>query len=565
MQSALSKLHHDLLMAVLLDGKDIFLSLPGTSRAKYDSFVKTVMRLSYEELYLDWKALNKALVTGPYVVLPHTEHVLFDASSIRWARQVFGIFTRLEGMCNSEESLLAWSKRCSTVRTNVPWSDAIILRLARRYIKRWLGSAPSLWDLQPKHGPGSVATGERETAKAHFSATYLQLDQQCARECRTSVLLSSSLLHLNLRHHSVEPHCLETQRHPITRVLAVPKDIMKPRIISCEPLTLQFLQQGLLRVMVKRLERATPCIRFSTQQPNRDAARNLACATLDMSDASDMISRTLVRQMFPDDWVSLLFSLRSHFAKMPDGRIVPLRTFAPMGSALCFPVEAVIFAALSCAHLELEGAGANVEDKVHVFGDDIIVPNQFAEGLIALLKRTGMKPNVAKCCFGPYVRFRESCGAEYFDTEDVSVFRPRTLVPSRIVKGFATDDLPMVSHANRALKHGYPRLAQAIANLYTLPVAIGYGDSYAHPDLKWPVIGQYRYVKRYQAWFQRVARVQPYNGVSMEDNYACLYMCLVAGWSDEYPIGSQTKLGYGWLPAMVPPKSVDGIVGRRRS
>lgn len=294
------RLHHDILKAVLLDGKEIFLTLPTATRRHFDDFFKEVSRCDYLDLYPLWKQINSDLVRGTLVRVPFTNLYASTPSQVRWIRQVFGIFSRLEGQCNPEVAIESWARRCSSIRSAIPWDDAMIVRLARGYAARWLGVCPSIWDLKPKHGPGSVATGEKGANKRHFSATYQSIHHHLLRENPSSVVADQMLYHLNFQHMVHEPQEISLHKHAITKVVAVPKDITKPRIISCEPLSMQYLQQGLLRHMVRHIELVTPCIRFSTQQPNRDAARSLDNATLDMSDASDMISRRLVRQVMPD-------------------------------------------------------------------------------------------------------------------------------------------------------------------------------------------------------------------------------------------------------------------------
>lgn len=551
--TTLSHVQRTLLTAVLLDGKSILLPLVG--RKRFDQFFQFVREQNREWHYAQWKETNKNLILGGPIPIPlltqlsGLPYFTTDPRIIRWLRQVFGLFTRLEeGTLDVSPHITAWKERVAHVRAGFPQGDPV-LHYARILVARWLGQVPSIYALRPKHGPGAVSTGERGWEKSRFTATYTQLDQQCLRENSLNFLGSSILFHLNLRHMAEKPHILATHKHPFTKVIAVPKDMTKPRIISAEPLSLQFLQQGMMRVLVQRLENCGAGMHFTDQRPNQLAARDLSNATLDMSNASDLVSRRIVHQLLPAGWRELLFSLRSHFALDPEGNKIPLRCFAPMGSAICFPVEALVFASIAHAYLISQGARSWELKSIHVFGDDIIVPLQYAGGLIAYLRDLGMEPNVSKCCHA-FSFFRESCGAEWYCGEDVTVLRPKSLRDSNVNRFDRVGVLPMVGHANRALSIGYSKLAQALADLVTLPVAIGDGDGFASPFLKWQCVGRYRWNERYQRLEQRSAAsiMQTEDLVPEDRNWEALHMHLCAGWASRTKFDGRTKLGYVWCP-----------------
>lgn len=553
MDSTMTPVQHDLLMAVLLDGREILLR-HNVVRRQIDTLIKSVSRFSLDKLYSEWKLLNKSLVSGDrsYGLLSQFG-LPYHWEVIRWARQTLGLFSRIEGYCDAQEAIQEWAQRCATTRSGFDRDNLTHKALqasAVCYVRRWLGVAPALVSLKPKHGPGSVSTGEKGLSKRTLTRTYVQLERQCARENPQGFLGSSAALHLNLRHLETQPYSLEVHKHPVTRVIAVPKDYYKPRIISSEPLTLQFLQQGLLRELVPRLERATTCLHFTTQETNRTLSRDMFYASLDMSNASDLISRRIVSQLFPAQWRELLFSLRSHFAELPDGTFVPLRTFAPMGSAICFPIEAICFAAIACAYLELQGL-TNSEQFVHVFGDDILIPNAYAAGFIACLESIRMQPNRTKCCYN-FTLFRESCGAEWYETNDITVERPRTLHDRSIGRASAEGAIPMVEHANRTAARGFLKLAQAFADLVSLPVAIGDRPGYGSPLLKWRCVGRYRWHDGYQTLLQRCATTVVDDVERLEDgDYALLFMHFVAGWSMNAQFGGRKKLTFVWRAAFV--------------
>jgi len=114
-----------------------------------------------------------------------------------------------------------------------------------------------------------------------------------------------------------------------------------------------------------------------------------------------------------------LVATRSRRTLLPDGRLIDLKKFAPMGSALCFPIETIIFAAIChCVTREYGASG-----DYSVFGDDIIVPTRCADRTMEVLGALGFRVNRSKSFYHADCWFRESCGAEYCDGYDVTPLR----------------------------------------------------------------------------------------------------------------------------------------------
>jgi hypothetical protein len=66
---------------------------------------------------------------------------------------------------------------------------------------------------------------------------------------------------------------------------------------------------------------------------------------------------------------------------------------------------------------------------VRVYGDDIVVPVDYARSVADELEAYGLKVNRRKSFWTG--KFRESCGAEYYDGEDVSIVRFRRDLPTQ--------------------------------------------------------------------------------------------------------------------------------------
>lgn len=287
-------------------------------------------------------------------------------------------------------------------------------------------------DILPRHGPGAVATRQQLWSKYQWR----NVSAKITRSYPLDAYFYASLGHVCDRLDSLKE--IETQDLP-ARVILVPKDSRGPRLISCEPVDYQWVQQGLGRAIVGLVERH-PLTRYSVyftdQVPNRVGAllgsQEGKYATLDLNEASDRVSTELVRLLFPEHLYKCLMDCRSSSTTLPDGMILPLHKFAPMGSALCFPIMALSVWAILAAGLTKDtvtNSSGHVRyvpsEFIHVYGDDVIVPTAEAEDAIELLESFGLKVNRDKSCTKGF--FRESCGMDAYRGVDVTPVRLRTV------------------------------------------------------------------------------------------------------------------------------------------
>lgn len=281
-------------------------------------------------------------------------------------------------------------------------------------------------DIVPSHGSGATACRTPNWDKHHRPLQYfLKLDD---------VYPYSEYFFLSPSHLVDEMGRLENaipQSVPRARVCLVPKDSRGPRIISCEPAEMMFIQQGIMRKLYRILEThrlTSGYVNFSDQTVNRVLACHASkeggaeLATLDLSDASDRVSLELVKRVFPTNWFEALEACRSEETVLPNSEVVKLNKFAPMGSSCCFPVEALVFWACAVASIRIL-IGPRYPAKVYVYGDDIITDSKFFETVVSGLESVGLKVNTNKSYWkGP---FRESCGGDYHYGVDVTPVRVR--------------------------------------------------------------------------------------------------------------------------------------------
>lgn len=273
----------------------------------------------------------------------------------------------------------------------------------------------------PRHGPGAVATKQQLWNKFLWT----NVSANITNNYPLDAYFYASLGHVCDTYRNITI----TEEDLPARVILVPKDSRGPRLISCEPVDYQWVQQGLGRAIVQLVENHKLTkfnVFFKNQQTNRLGAllgsQTGSYATLDLKEASDRVSVSLVRLLFPEHIFMHLMSCRSSSTQLPSGEILPLQKFAPMGSALCFPIMALcIWAILTAAAV----SDTNTRESIAVYGDDVIVPSYFVGDAIELLEAFGLKINRAKSCIKG--SFRESCGMDAFKGVEVTPIKLRTV------------------------------------------------------------------------------------------------------------------------------------------
>jgi hypothetical protein len=292
-------------------------------------------------------------------------------------------------------------------------------------------------DILPKHGPGSTAD------KLLGNKKYLQKTwtQRLERLFPFGEHIFPSWSYYD---HFSDVNILEPGAEIPVKVIPVPKTQKTPRIIAMEPTATQYVQQGILERLLhhlKRYDNLSKMLGFDNQEPNQLMAKigsqfgNLA--TLDLSDASDRVSNQLVRALLVNHphLHEGVDACRSRKADVPGKGVIRLAKFASMGSALCFPMEAMVF--LTCVFIGIErelntpvcrSMIESYSDKVRIYGDDIIVPVNTVPSVIDSLEIFGSRVSPNKSFW--IGKFRESCGKEYYNGHDVSIVKVRRMLPT---------------------------------------------------------------------------------------------------------------------------------------
>lgn len=415
----------------------------------------------------------------------------------------------VEGFYKAERLCKVTNDRFDIHINNGPFEDPSdvrvhdILERVKTVIADILGPLPR--ELVGRHGPGATYgdKGERTTVP----------DKMCSRPTATSgsrALLPfwedtawcRSLIEF-------APNLSDPLAVRGNRFTTVPKDALKDRGICIEPSINIFFQLGVGGVIRQRLRKVGIDL-----DDGQSKHRRVACAasqtgdlcTIDLSSASDTVSKNLVKHLLPDHWYQLLTTLRSPVTNI-DGRDCYLEKFSSMGNGFTFELETLIFLGLAVVATEYSGVKPLIGTNVLVYGDDILAPSAASRGLLAILQYCGFIPNKDKTYIDG--NFRESCGGDFFN--GVSV-RPHYLKeyphdPASWIS-LANGIRRLTSQLNRCSDQPFPLRSAWFRALDALPSDIrrlrgpvALGDAVIHDDeeQRWVTKTQHciRYVKSY--------------------------------------------------------------------
>lgn len=398
-----------------------------------------------------------------------------DSEVIRCVRQITLLFKKIE-LTPSEASLQRgfdnyvtcdmevreWQRRAldeNSMRHELSRFQNLSFTLFSRVFTRVDNEVANM-AISPHHGPGGTA--DKKIANAKFEYDEWTDDLEAVfpfwKYATPKGYSSERLSRVDFR---------EPGRTRPVKVGYVPKTHENPRIISVEPSYMQYMQQGIAGALMRGVDRSYLYNLISTefQEPNQRLARkgslDGSLATLDLSEASDRVSSLLVETMFSrfPHLNDAVWATRSKQAEVPGHGVLNLAKFASMGSALCFPVEVMVF--LTVVLLGIEDAydirfksGRHVSaytDRVRVYGDDIVVPADAAVHVRKKLELFGFKVNRSKSFWTG--KFRESCGKEYFLANDVTVARVRREFP--LSRANVSNLVSLVEFRNQLYERGF--------------------------------------------------------------------------------------------------------------
>jgi hypothetical protein len=385
-------------------------------------------------------------------------------------RQTLYLFKKIELPCSPEREKRAVARFIQIER------DFEAFDLPATLHDSFVAASRVLWDnllgdfspcnLLPEHGPGATADKRKGNLKfiwrewnerlepffPFVGTAYFGLPDEQDRELQEVTFVP------------------EQEERPV-KVTLVPKTLKTPRVIAIEPSCNVYVQKALQTELYARLEAywlTRGLLNFTDQSINQHLALTSSSTgrfvTIDLSDASDRVPHSLAMRMFDGnpDIRDAIESCRSRRAELPTGEVIPLKKFASMGSALCFPVEAMYFFTLCVMAVAdsrkvplTQHTAFQLSRDVYVYGDDIIVPTDEAGPVLDYLQKYNCKVNDSKT----FLRgnFRESCGVDAFAGEDVTPTYLRRERPKD--KQQVAECLSWVATANLFYSRGYWRTA----------------------------------------------------------------------------------------------------------
>lgn len=335
---------------------------------------------------------------------------------------------------------------------NLSYPKWIIDRL-RNIITDWFRDI-NLDDLRPNHGNGATGDVKRGSGVCE---KYQKLQRTAAADW------------FEKAYGPTLPSCCNFDEKPMRSALSqigvvqlVPKGFDKKRVISMEATTHQYYQKAVadcIRRFVSAHKDMHIC--FENQQYNRDLALEGSekgnYGTVDISSASDSVTLLLVEEIFRDTPLRPFLSMfRTPFVII-SGNILFTRKYLPMGSDLCFPIESIVFSAISKLAVQTSGCR---HKYYRVYGDDIVIPRRAEKMLLYFLELLHFDVNQSKSFLGE-PGFRESCGIEAYLGIDVS--------PIRISRRW---NVVLLNHAEKR-KHD-PSALPASIDLCNRLLAFGY-------------------------------------------------------------------------------------------
>lgn len=336
---------------------------------------------------------------------------------------------------------------CDRRLASVNYGANVYIPMLRAIWHEWFGTFRLTRPFTAHHGSGSTADAGR------------------VRHDKWRTLTVDAVAHVCLRGADLQTVIEEDIGTPsrVSRVVFVPKQAGKDRAICMEPAWLQYLQQGVKDQLVAYTHRAdhplSRLVDIFSQEKNRQLcaeAYTSDLATIDLTDASDSVTWALVNELARG--LPLLRYLHGTRSTHTDvcGYTVRMCKFAPMGSALCFPIECYVFASIvECAYRQHYGkASGGHHSGCAIYGDDIIVPVEIYHLVVQILESLGFSVNSSKSfAQGGY---RESCGVEYLYGASIqSVRHPRAHIHSQDVDESPEKVGLVTDLANTLYAHGY--------------------------------------------------------------------------------------------------------------
>jgi hypothetical protein len=259
------------------------------------------------------------------------------------------------------------------------------------------------------------------------------------------------------------------------KVRAVPKSYKASRIIAMEDTVRQGKAAEVQAILHRYIPKAIPLRDQSVNQRLACAASvSTDLATIDLSHASDCITKSMFWDIFPAEFSHMVYPLLGTHTDI-DGNIRTMQQMSTAGNSLTFVLESIVFLAISRAAVtwyeRITGDVPSYSGNLpvpSVYGDDIIIHDSIAYFLVDILETLGFKVNEDKSYIGE-IKYRESCGAEFFNGVDVSSYYfPRFPIVGTIRKSTSFDSRFRIDSFTKELSDTTSSLVSLQQRLYSV-------------------------------------------------------------------------------------------------
>lgn len=205
----------------------------------------------------------------------------------------------------------------------------------------------------------------------------------------------------------------------------VPKSFKSLRSVKPNTLIGTFYTLGLGRVIARRLKAAGLDITRLQQKHKRLSMINsvtLKHVTADLTAASDSITTELLRRVLPSPWYRACMLGRIPWFSFPGDAKYPQRqklySAATMGDGHTFPLQTLVFYCL----LKAIQCLFDRPGLISTYGDDLIYPRSMHKIVARVFPKLHLQLNMEKTYVS--IKFRESCGGDYYRGIDVRPCSP---------------------------------------------------------------------------------------------------------------------------------------------
>jgi hypothetical protein len=384
----------------------------------------------------------------------------------------FAKFHEFEALCKQTNSRFRNLQLDPLYAGRAVWLHSAVIRKIERILGEF--SSEEMFS-HPDWGPGASTLIKRRDASP---ARKFQYETGITRDLENLIPLSI----LKAAYPLWGKH-LEEVGYPTyqigNKVITVSKDASTNRVIAVEPGINLWFQLAIGRMIGRRLRRCGIDLRYQSKNQRlayKGSLSNLI-ATVDLSSASDSISKSVVEELIPPRWFSVMDSCRSHYGSQ-SGRVFKWNKFSSMGNGFTFQLESLIFYAVAFCCTEYLNQDVSL---VSAYGDDVLLPSVCFELFQEMMDFYGFRVNGKKSHHDS--PFRESCGAHYYWGVDVKPIYLKDRVTSILSIYRLANAIRRQAHRRAAmlgcdsqLQTVFEHLVQKVPSALRLRIPDGYGD-----------------------------------------------------------------------------------------